>query len=79
MAIGQACVDRVARYVGERRQFGRPIVEFQMVQQLADMIVHVEAAIAPSTTWSATTATRSAGHSPAARPPCSASASCPST
>lgn len=45
LAIGQACVDRVARYVGERRQFGRPIVEFQMVQQqLADMIVHVEAA-----------------------------------
>jgi butyryl-CoA dehydrogenase len=45
LAIGQACVDRVARYVGERRQFGRPIVEFQIVQQqLADMIVHVEAA-----------------------------------
>ncbi|HEV7653054.1 MAG TPA: acyl-CoA dehydrogenase family protein [Actinophytocola sp.] len=45
LAIGQACVDRVAHYVEERTQFGRPIVEFQMVQQqLADMIVQVEAA-----------------------------------
>lgn len=44
LAIGQACLDRTARYVQERRQFGRPIVEFQTVQaSLADMILQVEA------------------------------------
>lgn len=44
LAIGQACLDRTARYVQERRQFGKPIVEFQTVQAgLADMILQVEA------------------------------------
>lgn len=44
LAIGQACLDRTARYVQERHQFGRPIVEFQSVQtSLADMILQVEA------------------------------------
>lgn len=44
LAIGQACVDRTAAYVQERHQFGKPIVEFQTVQeQLADMIIQVEA------------------------------------
>ncbi len=45
LAIGQAALDRTARYVQERRQFGREIVEFQMVQAgLADMVVQVDAA-----------------------------------
>ncbi len=44
LAIGQACLDRTAAYVQERKQFGRPIVEFQTVQAaLADMIIQVEA------------------------------------
>lgn len=44
LAIGQACLDRCATYVQERQQFGRPIAEFQLVQQaLADIIISVEA------------------------------------
>ena len=45
LAIAQACVDRCAAYVTERRQFGKEIVEFQTVQTaLADMILQTEAA-----------------------------------
>jgi len=45
LAIGQTALDRTARYVQERRQFGKEIVEFQTIQAaLADMIVQVEAA-----------------------------------
>jgi alkylation response protein AidB-like acyl-CoA dehydrogenase len=45
LAIGQAALDQTVRYVQERRQFGRDIVEFQAVQlQLADMVMGVEAA-----------------------------------
>jgi len=45
LAIGQAALDRTARYVQERKQFGKDIAEFQMVQAgLADMVVQVEAA-----------------------------------
>jgi butyryl-CoA dehydrogenase len=45
LAIGQASLDRSARYVQERKQFGRELVEFQMVQgTLADMVIQVEAA-----------------------------------
>lgn len=44
LAIGQACVDATAAYVQERHQFGKPIIEFQTVQdQLARMVVDVEA------------------------------------
>lgn len=44
LAIGQACVDATSAYVQERKQFGKPIIEFQTVQdQLARMIVDVEA------------------------------------
>jgi isovaleryl-CoA dehydrogenase len=40
----QACMDVVIPYVHERRQFGRPIGEFQLVQgKLADMYVAVNA------------------------------------
>jgi alkylation response protein AidB-like acyl-CoA dehydrogenase len=47
MALGQAssALEEVLSYVQERRQFGRPLVEFQAVQlKLADMAMKVEAA-----------------------------------
>jgi alkylation response protein AidB-like acyl-CoA dehydrogenase len=45
LAVGQTALDRTARYVRERHQFGREISEFQMVQApIADMVVQVEAA-----------------------------------
>jgi alkylation response protein AidB-like acyl-CoA dehydrogenase len=45
LAIGQAALDRTADYVQQRRQFGRDIAEFQLVQAgLADMVIQVEAA-----------------------------------
>ena len=38
--IMQACLDVVLPYVNERRQFGQPIGEFQLMQgKLADMYV----------------------------------------
>jgi len=41
----QACLDAGARYASERRQFGRPIAQFQLVQELiAEMAVDVAAA-----------------------------------
>jgi len=44
LAIGQACLDRTARYVQEREQFGKAIIEFQSVQTMfADMVLQVEA------------------------------------
>lgn len=43
LAIGQACLDRTSRYVQERRQFGKPLIEFQAVQlRIADMLLAVE-------------------------------------
>ena len=45
LAIGQTALDRTARYIRARRQFGRPIVDFQLVQgALADMVEKVAAA-----------------------------------
>jgi alkylation response protein AidB-like acyl-CoA dehydrogenase len=45
LALAQAAVDRTTKYVTERQQFGRPIVEFQTVHTaLADMLIQVEAA-----------------------------------
>lgn len=45
LSLAQAALDRTARYVVERRQFGQAIVEFQSVQNaLADMVMQVEAA-----------------------------------
>lgn len=45
LAIGQAALDRTLAYTQERKQFGKPIIEFQSVQtQLADMILQVEQA-----------------------------------
>ena len=43
--IMQACMDIVLPYVRDRRQFGRPIGEFQLVQgKIADMYVRMNAA-----------------------------------
>lgn len=45
LAIGQAALDRTVAYVQQRRQFGKPLIEFQAVQMtLADMVLQVEAA-----------------------------------
>lgn len=45
LAIGQACLDLTAKYVEERQQFGKDIVEFQAVQlALADMVLKTQAA-----------------------------------
>ena len=45
LAQGAAALDDIVAYVQERRQFGRPLVEFQAVQlRLADMKMKVEAA-----------------------------------
>jgi alkylation response protein AidB-like acyl-CoA dehydrogenase len=45
VGIAQGALDVAARYANERRQFGRPIAEFQMIQaMLADMDAGTEAA-----------------------------------
>jgi alkylation response protein AidB-like acyl-CoA dehydrogenase len=45
LAIGQAALDKTIKYVSERVQFGRPIIEFQNVQAtVAEMAIQVEAA-----------------------------------
>lgn len=45
LAICQASLDRATAYVQERMQFGRPVIEFQLVQAaLADMLLQTEAA-----------------------------------
>jgi alkylation response protein AidB-like acyl-CoA dehydrogenase len=45
LAIGQACLDRTAAYVQERKQFGKPVVDFQLVHaSLATMVMQVDAA-----------------------------------
>ena len=45
VGIAQGCVDSCLAYAAERRQFGRPIATFQLVQELiADAAVEVEAA-----------------------------------
>jgi alkylation response protein AidB-like acyl-CoA dehydrogenase len=45
VGIGQGCLDACIAYSRERRQFGRPIAGFQLVQELiADIAVETEAA-----------------------------------
>lgn len=45
VGLAQGALDVAARYANERRQFGRPIAEFQMIQaMLADMDAQTEAA-----------------------------------
>lgn len=44
LAIGQACLDHSASYVMERRQFGKALAQFQLVQaSIADMLMQVDA------------------------------------
>ena len=43
LGLSQAAFDAAVRYAGERRQFGRPIGQFQLVQQMiADMMTWLE-------------------------------------
>lgn len=61
-AVGcaQGCLDACVGYAKERRQFGKSIASFQLVQELiADMAVEVEAA--RLLTWRAATAADSGG------------------
>jgi alkylation response protein AidB-like acyl-CoA dehydrogenase len=45
VGIAQGCLDACVKYAGERRQFGKKISSFQLVQELlADMSVELEAA-----------------------------------
>jgi alkylation response protein AidB-like acyl-CoA dehydrogenase len=45
LAIAQTALDRTAAYVRTRKQFGKPIADFQLVQAgIADMVMQVEAA-----------------------------------
>lgn len=45
LAIAQGAFDYVLAYVGERRQFGKPLLDFQAVQlRIADMAMRLEAA-----------------------------------
>ena len=45
VGIAQGALDVAAAYATERKQFGRPIAEFQMIQaMLADMDAETEAA-----------------------------------
>jgi len=45
VGLAQGCIDICKKYVKERHQFGKPIGEFQLVQELiADMVVECEAA-----------------------------------
>ncbi len=44
LALAQAALDQVLGYVQERKQFGKPIIDFQAVQlQLAEMAMKVDA------------------------------------
>ena len=74
LAIGQEALDRTVKYVEEREQFGKPLVEFQSVQvMLADMVLQVEAARlllerAAAGRGHAVSPIRSRSRSPSARP-----------
>jgi alkylation response protein AidB-like acyl-CoA dehydrogenase len=45
VGVAQACVDASVAYASERKQFGKPLAPFQLIQELiADMAVETEAA-----------------------------------
>ncbi|MCW2975184.1 MAG: Butyryl-CoA dehydrogenase [Actinomycetia bacterium] len=45
VGVAQGCVDASVTYAAERRQFGKPLGQFQLIQELiADMAVETEAA-----------------------------------
>ena len=59
LGIMQACLDVVLPYVRERKQFGKPIGSFQLMQaKVADMYVALNSARAPTSTRSPRPATR---------------------
>jgi isovaleryl-CoA dehydrogenase len=52
LGIMQACLDAVLPYVHERKQFGQPIGEFQLIQaKIADMYTVMNAARPTCTPW----------------------------
>jgi alkylation response protein AidB-like acyl-CoA dehydrogenase len=58
VGIAQGCLDACVSYASERRQFGRPIAQFQLVQELiAEMAVETQAA--RLLTWQASAASDS--------------------
>jgi alkylation response protein AidB-like acyl-CoA dehydrogenase len=58
VGIAQGCLDACVTYAGERRQFGRPIAQFQLVQELIAEIA-VETRAARLLTWQAAAASDS--------------------
>lgn len=45
VGVGEACLEYAIQYAKERKQFGKPISEFQMIQsQIVDIYVHHQAA-----------------------------------
>jgi glutaryl-CoA dehydrogenase (non-decarboxylating) len=45
VGLGEACLEAAVEYANDRKQFGRPIADFQMIQaQIADMYAEHEAA-----------------------------------
>jgi butyryl-CoA dehydrogenase len=60
VGIAQGCLDACVAYAGERRQFGRPIGSFQLVQELLAEIA-VEAEAARLLSWRAALAADSGG------------------
>jgi short-chain 2-methylacyl-CoA dehydrogenase len=45
VGLAQACLDESLKYMRERKQFGRPIAEFQAIQfKVADMAMEIELA-----------------------------------
>ena len=59
IGIMQACLDTVLPYVRERKQFGKPIGSFQLMQaKIADMYVALNSARAPTSIRSPRRATR---------------------
>jgi len=45
VGLAQACLDEALKHAGGRRQFGKPMIEFQAIQfKLADMAVAIELA-----------------------------------
>ena len=58
IGIMQACLDAVLPYVRERKQFGKPIGSFQLMQaKIADMYVALNSARGPTSTRSPRRAT----------------------
>ena len=82
VGIAQGCLEACVAYAKERRQFGRPIARFQLVQELlADIAVEADAArlldlargAALADAGSGTRSSPRSRSTTPARPPCAAS------